>query len=194
MTTPIIFNSSDNLNLTSKPILVARMPKSDSIATTSSMNSENILTSELSAQLEYYFSYQNLSKDDFLRSKMAQHEGYAPVELIAGFNHVVKIFLMSSEGRLMLSLSKERALQLRCEMLLEAAAASKVLAVAPLATNQDGSVLVWGIGPKLEAAIEVQHETAAAIVTANTPVRIEFVFYYSKACATFILLYKKVNF
>jgi len=158
MTTPIIYNSSDNLNLTSQPILVASMPKSDAIATTSSMNLENNLTSELSAQLEYYFSYQNLSKDDFLRSKMAQHEGYAPVELIAGFNHVVKIFLMSSEGRLMLSLSKERALQLRSEMLLEAAAASKVLAVAPLVTNQDGSVLVWGIGPKLDAATEVMQD------------------------------------
>ncbi|PSR99561.1 La-related protein like [Actinidia chinensis var. chinensis] len=38
-------------------------------------------------QIEYYFSDANLIKDEFLRSKM-DHEGWVPIDLIAGFPRV----------------------------------------------------------------------------------------------------------
>jgi hypothetical protein len=137
---------------------------------------EASLTCELTAQLEYYFSYHNLIKDDFLRSKMAQHDGYAPVELLAGFNHVIKIFLRSTGGRHMLDLSKEKALQLRCSLLLEAAASSTKLEVAPLVTNPDGNVVVWGIRPRTDAAITKEappQEVVPVDSFSKTPVSIE---------------------
>jgi hypothetical protein len=49
----------------------------------------------------------------------------------------------------MLDLSKEKALQLRSTLLLEAAASSTTLEVAPLVTNSEGNVVMWGIRPRI---------------------------------------------
>lgn len=175
MTTSVMNNNSSS-NVTMDVTKAANIPNNNEIHKASINNSIENLTSELTAQLEYYFSYQNLVKDDFLRSKMAQHEGYAPVELIAGFNHVIKIFLRSTGGRHMLDLSKEKALQLRSQLLLEAAALSTKLEVAPLVTNpNNGNVDVWGIRPKSEGATtEVPLEEDAAASFLKTPVSPEY--------------------
>jgi hypothetical protein len=176
MTTSVMNNNSSSTNVTMDVTKAANIPNNNEIHKASINNSIENLTSELTAQLEYYFSYQNLVKDDFLRSKMAQHEGYAPVELIAGFNHVIKIFLRSTGGRHMLDLSKEKALQLRSQLLLEAAALSTKLEVAPLVTNpNNGNVDVWGIRPKSEGATtEVPLEEDAAASFLKTPVSPEY--------------------
>jgi la-related protein 1 len=42
---------------------------------------------DLQQQLEYYFSAQNLAKDEFLRSKM-NSDGYVSTALVAGFKRV----------------------------------------------------------------------------------------------------------
>jgi len=42
---------------------------------------------QLKAQLEYYFSVENLCKDTFLRSIM-NSEGFVPLEIVANFNRV----------------------------------------------------------------------------------------------------------
>ena len=119
----------------------------------------------LTAQLEYYFSSENLSKDGFLRSKMSQHNGYAPVELVAGFNHVIKILLRMGGRRQMIDLRKENSLQLRCELLIQAASMSEGLDVLPLEMDPDGNVLAWGVGPKLEETVDVKQETEASSVS-----------------------------
>merc|ERR1740129_754190 len=49
--------------------------------------SEEVLKSNIKAQIEYYFSRENLQKDFFLRRKM-DSEGYLPVTLVASFNRV----------------------------------------------------------------------------------------------------------
>ena len=49
--------------------------------------SEDVLKSNIKAQIEYYFSRENLQKDFFLRRKM-DPEGNLPVTLVASFNRV----------------------------------------------------------------------------------------------------------
>ena len=49
--------------------------------------SDEVLKSNIKAQIEYYFSRENLLKDFFLRRKM-DPEGYLPVTLVASFNRV----------------------------------------------------------------------------------------------------------
>ena len=56
-------------------------------AATASNTSEDVLKSNIKAQIEYYFSRENLQKDFFLRRKM-DPEGYLPVTLVASFNRV----------------------------------------------------------------------------------------------------------
>lgn len=53
----------------------------------SRLASEEVLKSNIKAQIEYYFSRENLQKDFFLRRKM-DSEGYLPVTLVASFNRV----------------------------------------------------------------------------------------------------------
>jgi len=48
---------------------------------------EDVLRGYVKAQIEYYFSPENLQKDFFIRRKM-DPEGYLPVSLIASFNRV----------------------------------------------------------------------------------------------------------
>ncbi|PSS31230.1 La-related protein like [Actinidia chinensis var. chinensis] len=48
---------------------------------------DDTLPNSLVNQIEYYFSDANLIKDEFLRSKM-DHEGWVPIDLIAGFPRV----------------------------------------------------------------------------------------------------------
>ena len=49
--------------------------------------SDEVLKSNIKAQIEYYFSRENLLKDFCLRRKM-DPEGYLPVTLVASFNRV----------------------------------------------------------------------------------------------------------
>jgi len=49
--------------------------------------SEEVLKSNIKAQIEYYFSRENLQKDFFLRRKM-DSEGFLPGTLVASFNRV----------------------------------------------------------------------------------------------------------
>merc|ERR1711935_1155955 len=53
----------------------------------SRLASEEVLKSNIKAQIEYYFSRENLQKDFFLRRKM-DSEGFLPVTLVASFNRV----------------------------------------------------------------------------------------------------------
>ena len=56
-------------------------------STTTNSSDPEVLKSNIKAQIEYYFSRENLLKDFFLRRKM-DPEGYLPVTLVASFNRV----------------------------------------------------------------------------------------------------------
>jgi len=141
----------------SSPSSIVTLNRNSTAVDYNANRDQNILQA-LSAQLEYYFSSQNLSKDTFLRSKMAQYKGYAPVELVAGFNYVIKILLRMGGRRQLLDSRKENRLQLRCEWLIEAAALSTKLQVVPLETDNEGNAVAWGVGPKCEDSEEIKRE------------------------------------
>jgi hypothetical protein len=58
---------------------------------------DTILLARLRAQVEYYFSYQNLSKDTFLQSLLTstEHIGAVPTEIIANFPKVRNLYATS---------------------------------------------------------------------------------------------------
>jgi hypothetical protein len=118
------------------------------------LTSEERTIQALANQMEYYFSSKNLSKDSFLASKMASNGGYAPITLIAGFNHVVKILLLCVEDQhLQLSLRQDDSLRVRCEWVHRAAQSSLNVAIVPLVAEDqianEAEVFRWGLGPKL---------------------------------------------
>lgn len=60
-------------------------------------DADAVLTARLRAQVEYYFSYQNLCQDTYLQSLLTstEHLGAVPTEIIASFPKVRKLYATS---------------------------------------------------------------------------------------------------
>jgi hypothetical protein len=66
---------------------------------------------QLSNQLEYYFSPQNLTNDTYMKSVMQMNSGYVPISILANFSNVKKIVARFYEGSEVSSLDLNKILQ-----------------------------------------------------------------------------------
>lgn len=95
------------------------------------VSSLSTILESLKAQLEYYFSAQNLAKDMFLQSILLQNQGYCNLETLARFANVVRICEGADDVP---------------KLLTDAAATSDVLIVK---RTEDDDDVPLGIGPKI---------------------------------------------
>lgn len=66
---------------------------------------------QLSNQLEYYFSPQNIANDTYMKSVMQMNSGYVPISILLNFANVKKIISRFYEGSEFSSLDLNRLLQ-----------------------------------------------------------------------------------
>jgi hypothetical protein len=122
-----------------------------SIPNESYFESEELIN-QLSNQLEYYFSPQNLAIDTYMKSVMQMNSGFIPISILANFSNVKKIIARFHEETDFPSLDVNKLLQ-------TSAVASSNLKVVEL--DSHGTILtdrnelhsklnensiVWGIG------------------------------------------------
>lgn len=71
----------------------------------------NDAINQLSNQLEYYFSPQNLTNDTYMKSVMQMNSGYVPISILANFSNVKKIVARFYEESEISSLDLNKLLQ-----------------------------------------------------------------------------------
>ncbi|CAG9536942.1 unnamed protein product [Cercopithifilaria johnstoni] len=110
------------------PSLVGAAPPAQQIISTAAMSqSPEQIKQQLKAQLEYYFSRENLMTDRFLRCQM-DNDQYVPIRIIASFpkvkrltndyNLVVKVLRESSQVQVDEKGQRVRAVSKRCTIIL----------------------------------------------------------------------------
>ncbi|EJW82892.1 La domain-containing protein, partial [Wuchereria bancrofti] len=108
-------------------LAVVTPPAQRVISTAATFQSPEQIKQQLKAQLEYYFSRENLMTDRFLRCQM-DNDQYVPIRIIAGFpkvkrltsdyNLVVKVLRESSQVQVDEKGQRVRAVSKRCTIIL----------------------------------------------------------------------------
>ncbi|VDO17825.1 unnamed protein product [Brugia timori] len=109
------------------PSVAVVTPPAQRVISTAVSQSPEQIKQQLKAQLEYYFSRENLMTDRFLRCQM-DNDQYVPIRIIAGFpkvkrltsdyNLVVKVLRESSQVQVDEKGQRVRAVSKRCTIIL----------------------------------------------------------------------------
>ncbi|KAG5542959.1 hypothetical protein RHGRI_015900 [Rhododendron griersonianum] len=105
---------------------------------------DDTMRASLINQIDYYFCDDNLSRDDFLRSKMDE-EGWVPISLIAGFPKVNQVCSMA------MSLQVQQWTK-DIELIIDSLKASSVVEVQPYKVRRRDEWKKWVCTPSRFAA------------------------------------------